>query len=295
MIDFHLHTTISDGSDTPEEILGKVRESGISLFAVTDHDAIEGYGRIERVRKENDPRILSGAEFSCKDEKGKYHILGYAFDPESESIRRVVNRGHSLRMKKVSARLRFLAEKFGFTFPEEEIKTLLSLYNPGKPHIGNLMVKYGYAKTKEEAIREYIDQLHFRDEYVRPEEAISGILGAGGIPVLAHPPFGSGNEVIIGEAMELRLRHLMGFGIQGLECFYSGYTPKLRQEMLGFAEKYQLYVTAGSDYHGNNKLVKIGETGLDEVNEIPVGLKHFLSAVGERAEDVIESVTPDGD
>ena len=289
MIDLHMHTTVSDGSDAPEEILGLVREAGIDFFAVTDHDAVMGYRRILAVRKENDPRILSGVEFSCKDEKGKYHILGYGYDPDAEAFRSVVNHGHALRMKKTSARLRFLATEFGFVFPEKEIETLLSLSNPGKPHIGNLMVQHGYAETKEQAIREYIDQLHFRDEYVRPEEAIAGILGAGGVPVLAHPPFGSGNEVIVGEAMDLRLRRLLQFGIAGLECFYSGYTPKLQAEMLGFAEKYHLFVTAGSDYHGRNKLVKLGETGMDSVETIPEGLKRFLTVVGEDPEKVLSN------
>ena len=287
MIDLHMHTTISDGSDTPEEILGLVREAGISLFAVTDHDSFSGYRRTRSARAEGDPRLLSGVEFSCKDEKGKYHILGYGYDSESEPIRRVVDHGHALRMKKTSARLRFLADEFGFVFPEAEIEKLLSLSNPGKPHIGNLMVQYGYAETKEQAIRDYIDQLHFRQEYIRPEEAIAGILGSGGVPVLAHPPFGSGNEIIVGEAMDLRLRRLVELGIQGLECFYSGYTPKLQEEMLGFAEKYSLYVTAGSDYHGRNKLVKLGETGLDSVHAIPEGMKRFLAAVGEDSEKAL--------
>ena len=281
MIDLHMHTTVSDGSDTPEEILGKVREAGIRLFAVTDHDAILAYGRIQAIRRPDDPRILSGVEFSCKDEHGKYHILGYGYDPESGSIRSVVDRGHALRMKKVSARLRFLLDEYGFVFPEEEIEKLLALNNPGKPHIANLMVKYGYAETKEQAIREYIDSLHFKNEYVRPEEAIAGILGAGGIPVLAHPVFGSGNELIVGEAMEHRLRRLMEFGLEGVECFYSGYTPKLREEMLSFAEKFHLYVTAGSDYHGKNKIVKLGDTGFDAASEIPDGMSRFLEKLGE--------------
>ena len=151
------------------------------------------------------------------------------------------------------------------------------MYNPGKPHIANLMVSYGYAETKEEAIKEYINQIHFVDEFVRPEEAIKGILGAGGIPVLAHPSFGSGDELILGEEMDHRLRRLMEFGLKGVEAFYSGFTEKLRKEVLFFAEKYRLYVTAGSDYHGTNKLVQLGETGLDEVDEIPDGLTRFLN------------------
>ena len=86
-IDLHMHTTVSDGTDTPEEILGRVKENGIDLFAITDHDAIKGCGVIRQMRKPDDPQFLTGVEFSCRDEEGQYHILGYGYDPEAESMR----------------------------------------------------------------------------------------------------------------------------------------------------------------------------------------------------------------
>ena len=118
-IDLHLHSTVSDGTDTPEELLGKVREAGLELFALTDHDAVKGYGMVCGALREGDPRPLSGVEFSCRDGEGRYHILGYGFDPESSSMRQVVARGHQLRMDKVMARLLRLKAEFGFSFPEE--------------------------------------------------------------------------------------------------------------------------------------------------------------------------------
>ena len=281
-IDLHMHSTVSDGTDTPEELLERVREAGLGLFALTDHDAVKGCVAIRRALAAGDPGFIDGVEFSCRDEEGKYHILGYGYDPDSPFMRRVVEKGHGLRMKKVTARLDFIRERFGFTFPQEELRQLLALDNPGKPHIGNLMVKYGYAASKEQAIDEYINQAKTRSEYIRPEEAIEGILQAGGIPVLAHPPFGSGNELILGDDMERRLRRLMGFGLRGMECYYSGFTPKLRAEMLALAEKYALYVTAGSDYHGKNKLVALGKTHFAGAQPMPEGMRRFLEAVGAR-------------
>lgn len=278
-IDLHMHTTVSDGTDTPEEIIARVREVGIRLFSVTDHDAVKAGRIIPPLLTEGDPAFLTGAEFSCRDENGKYHILGYGYDPDAEPIRELVESGHRLRIGKVTARLGFLAERFGFSFPKEELNALFSLDNPGKPHIGNLMVKYGYARTKEEAIKEYINQIRFRNEYVRPEDAISAILGAGGIPVLAHPVYGDGDQLILGEEMDERLRHLMGFGLQGLEGFYSGFTPRMSRDMLSYAERYGLYITAGSDYHGTNKMVLLGDTGLGEPDEWPDGLRRFLRDV----------------
>lgn len=278
-LDLHMHSVVSDGTDTPGEILSKVKASGIDMFSITDHDAIKGCITILDCITGDDPKFITGAEFSCRDEEGKYHILGYNYDPNSKSIQDVVDLGHGYRMKKVMARLDYIKESYGFDFSKEDIDNLLSLPNPGKPHIGNLMVKYGYAPSKEEAINKYINGIRFKSEYVRPEEAIQGILESGGIPVLAHPPYGSGDQLILGEEMEDRLKRLMDFGIKGVEGFYSGFTPKLCQMMLRLAEKYDLYVTAGSDYHGRNKLVILGDNNLPEKSEWPKGLTEFIKKV----------------
>ena len=279
-MDLHMHSTVSDGTDTPQELLQRVREAGIGLFALTDHDAVMGCDMIREIRSADDPKLLNGVEFSCRDGEGKYHILGYNYQADSAPIREVVELGHRYRMRKFMARIEFIREKFGFTFSQEDIQELMNLDNPGKPHLGNLMVQYGYAPDKETAIRKYLNQARFPDEYVRPEEAIRGILAGGGIPVLAHPAFGSGEELIVGAEMEQRLRRLTGFGLQGVEAYYSVFSPKLIAETLAFAEKFDLYVTAGSDYHGKNKMIALGDTNLKPEEEMPEGMRRFLEAVG---------------
>lgn len=281
-IDLHMHTTISDGTDSPEVLLSRIREEGIALFSITDHDSILSSKVIPPLLREGDPKYLTGVEFSCKDEQGQYHILGYGYQPDDTAIGQVVEKGHGFRVKKLSARLEFLKNEFGFTFPPEELDGLYALNNPGKPHIGNLMVKCGYAETKEQAITQYINQIHVQNAYIRPEEAIEGILSSGGIPVLAHPAFGSGSQLILGTEMEDRLRRLKEYGLQGIEAFYSGFTSELRDEMLSFAEQYGLYVTAGSDYHGTNKTVVLGNTGMDEITGIPRGMESFLHVIEDR-------------
>ena len=278
-IDLHMHTTVSDGTDTPEEIIPLVREAGIGLFSVTDHDAIKAARIIPPLLSEGDPLFITGAEFSCRDEEGKYHILGYGYDPDAVSIRKLVEKGHRFRIKKVKARLDFLKSEYGFSFPKKELDKLFSLDNPGKPHIANLMVRHGYAKDKEQAIKDYINRIRFRTEYVRPEDAISGILESGGIPVLAHPSYGNGDELILGEEMDKRVCRLKEFGLQGVEAFYSDFTPKLCREMLSLAERCDLYVTAGSDYHGANKVIRLGDTGLEGPDEWPEALRRFLADV----------------
>ena len=149
-------------------------------------------------------------------------------------------------------------------------------YTSGKPHIGNLMVRHGFADTKENAINNYINRIRFTDEYIGPKEAISGIAAAGGIQVLAHPFYGSGDELIIGGDMEKRLLRLIECGLRGIEAYYSGFSEKMCGEALSLAERFDLSVTAGSDYHGTNKMVALGDTGLDAVTEMPERLMMFL-------------------
>ena len=278
-IDLHMHSTVSDGTDTPEEILVKVKEAGIDMFSLTDHDDFKGCLRIQKCIAPEDPLFITGVEFSCRDQGGKYHILGYGYDPDAKSVRALVGSGHKIRLEKLDIRLKALKERFGFIFSGEDIKSLYALDNPGKPHIANLMVKYRYVRDKQQAFAKYLNQVKTENISYKPEDAVSAILQSGGIPVLAHPSFGSGDELFMGEEMENRLLHLLDFGIRGLEAYYSGFSPKLQEEILELAEKYDLYVTAGSDYHGNNKMVKLGDNRLASIDQGPEGLQRFLRDV----------------
>ena len=117
-IDLHMHTSVSDGTDSPEEILRLVREAEIDVFSVTDHDAVKAGRLLPPLLQPDDPAFLTGAEFSCRDEAGRYHILGYGYDPDAPAIRQLVETGHRMRMKKVLGRLDFLQSEFGFSFPK---------------------------------------------------------------------------------------------------------------------------------------------------------------------------------
>lgn len=282
-IDLHTHTIFSDGTDSPSEIIEKAREAGLDLLSVTDHDSIragiEIPSLLEQMPAEQKTAFIRGVEFSCRDERGKYHILGYGYDPDIPGIAEVVAKGHEMRMQKTKARLAFLGEEFGFDFTEEEVEELLARDNPGKPHIANLMIQHGYASDKKEAISNYINKKKLKNVHVHPQEAIEGILKSGGIPVLAHPSYGDGDQLIVGEEMEQRLLRLMDFGLKGLEAFYSGFTPKIQSETIALAERHDLYITAGSDYHGGNKMIDLGWTNLEDLSEAPPGLLRFLEDV----------------
>ena len=283
-IDLHMHTTVSDGTDSPAEILDRVIDAGIDLFSITDHDDIKGAVEVSTMPAVQNGEILfiKGVEFSCKDEDGKYHILGYQYDETCPAILDVIQEAHELRIRKVGQRIEFLKEEFGFTFRDEDIEKLYHLNNPGKPHIAKLMIQYGYANDITQAMKDYLNKKKFRSGNIRPEQAVRAVLDAGGIPVLAHPSYGDGSQVIVGDMMDQRLKKLIGFGLQGVECYYSGFTEKLINEMLGFADQYDLYVTAGSDYHGETKLVRLKETNLDSVSDGSPRLIKFINRCFEK-------------
>lgn len=281
-LDFHMHSTVSDGTDSPEQLLELVRKNGLEMFSVTDHDTLAGTGIMRSLIKDGDPYYVNGIEFSCRDEEGKYHILGYGYDPDGESVNGVVELAHSYRAKKAKLRVDFVVNELGIDLPKDVIEGFLKLPNPGKPHLANILVEYGYAESKDKAIKEILGKFKYPSQYIRPEQAIDGILRSGGIPVLAHPIFGSGDQLILGSEMEERLTRLLGYGLQGVEGFYSEFTDEQRGFVLGLAEKHNLYVTAGSDYHGRNKTVRLGCNGLDKVTSVPKGLTEFVERVSGR-------------
>ena len=286
VIDLHMHSTASDGTDSPKEIMENVRSAGIELFALTDHDGIAGVSELRKLRSEQ-PELsagllfLNGIEFSCRDKFGKYHILGFGYDEHAEIMNKTVDVAHENRLQKVELRLQFIKEEFGFGFEQKDIDALYRNHNPGKPHIANLMIKYGYAKDINDAIKNYLNKKKIPNVYLTPEKAIETIINSGGIPVLAHPTYGDGDQLIMGEEMDERLKRLKDFGLKGIEAYYSGFTPKFTKELLEFADKYDFYVTAGSDYHGKNKLIALGETNLDAVSEASEKLHEFLEYVIE--------------
>ena len=281
-MDLHMHTTVSDGTDTPAELLGKVKEAGLLLFSVTDHDAFKGCLNVISELEPGCPAFMTGVEFSCMDSHGDYHILGYGYDPDSPEMKELTKINHDLRVSKLEKRLQLLSEIHGIEFPDYEVEKLRQLENPGKPHLGALMAEYGYAQTKDSAIADCLNDLWVWDETTAPDTVIDCILKSGGIPVLAHPVFADGDEVLDEEEMEKRLLWLMDMGLEGVEGFYSLFSRDQNKMMLALAEKYSLYVTAGSDYHGKLKNISLADTGYKEGEDLPEGMHRFLKDISDR-------------
>jgi predicted metal-dependent phosphoesterase TrpH len=251
-IDLHIHTTASDGSDSPAELLENLKKAGITTFSVTDHDTIDGALEMEQLVTE-DFRFIRGIEFSCETPAGKCHILGYGHDPSDAVFQATLAEGAALRQEKLRGRLAFLEETLDIRFTEEELIWIYSLKSPGKPHFGKLLVDRGIAATIGEAIQKYINPHKPRRDRIDGSTAVAAILHAGGIPVWAHPLGGEGEKHLTKVQFSAQLDYLLSQGIRGLECHYSRYETSDREFLVQQARVHDLLITGGSDYHGSNK------------------------------------------
>lgn len=277
-IDLHMHSTASDGTDTPEQLLEKVRKAGIQTFSLTDHDSIDGCTVLETIVPDDISFIL-GVEFSCITSAGKCHILGYGYQADAPSMAQALEAGRTLRLAKLARRLEHLKEVHHICFSEEELSWLYRLNSPGKPHLAELIMKRGRAATRTEAIKNYIDGCKGGDDRIDAKIAMDGIFGAAGISVWAHPLGGEGEKHVSQEEFETQLNVLLELGIQGMECYYSRYTSEEVAFLLEQARRHDLLISGGSDYHGTAK-------------DIPLGtLNAYRQAVSERELTVLQHIT----
>ena len=261
-VDLHIHTTASDGADSPRTLAEKVAAAGLELFSVTDHDTIAGALEMENIVPDG-VRYIRGVEFSCVSPAGKCHILGYGYDPDHPAFRDALEEGRRLRLEKLDRRLEQLRRDHGIELTEAERTWLLSLGSPGKPHLGRIIRDRGLAPDLDGAIRGFIRDVPGRDR-IEAKTAIEAITAAGGFPVWAHPLGGEGEKRLTEEKFESLLQTLLGYGLRGLECRYSRYGRKESEFLLDHAARLGLTPTGGSDYHGSNKKdIQLGQLGYD--------------------------------
>lgn len=250
-VDLHIHTTASDGSDSPQVLARNISDSGIGLFSVTDHDTISGAMAMEPLVPEG-VRFVRGIEFSCADPAGKCHILGYGYDPDHPAFRAALAEGRQLRLAKMALRIEALARDHGVVLTDGELQWVMSHESPGKPHLGKVLMDRGLAPTLDEAIQGYLRDVPGRDR-IDAKTAVEAITAAGGFPVWAHPLGGEGEKRLTLERFGRLLQALLGYGIRGMECWYSRYSMADVDFLLEQADRHGLTVTGGSDYHGTNK------------------------------------------
>ena len=272
MIDLHMHTKFSDGTDSIEELMDKWIDNDLKYVSITDHDTIDGvnclYNDIRLINKLKDNNItfIHGVEFSSFIDNYPIHLLGYGFDLDDKNILNIINRGKQLRFDKFKSRLVALKEQFNIEFSENSLKEMSENVDfIGKPIMARYMLKDGICETFEECFKKYLNNLKLKtvETRINAREIIPSVIDAHGICVWAHPLGGIGEDRITFEEVERIIQKLLPLGLKGLECYYNLYTLDEIEKLVSLAHKYNLYISAGSDYHGDNKRVKLKELCLD--------------------------------
>lgn len=276
--DLHMHTRFSDGSDDARSFIENIKKSGVTVFALTDHDTVDG---IEAIRAElPDPlHFIAGVEFSCISPIGRCHILGLGIDPKNDLLRASLAKGERVRQEKLTKRLVHLKDNYGIVFDEAEMAYIRSQNRVGKPHLANLLIARGLATDLTDAIKKYIDLPEGESDRIPTDEAIHAITAAGGIPVWAHPLGGEGEKRLTESAFHTLLTALIAYGIRGMECYYSRYSMESIEFLLHAANEHHLLISGGSDYHGTNKNIPIGELNSQKIpieGENLTILKHLI-------------------
>ncbi|MFF5990171.1 PHP domain-containing protein [Prauserella flavalba] len=265
-IDLHTHSTVSDGTDSPAELVATAARAGLNVVALTDHDTTAGWQPATQALPPG-MRLVPGAELSCEsvDAYGRrvsVHLLAYLFDPTSPTI---VAEQQRLRRERRD-RLRTMAVHMaadGLPVDPDEILGLLEPDAPaGRPHLAQALVRAGLVSSVDEAFTSYLGNgrgyyVPRRDTPV--ETAIEMIADAGGVTVLAHPFAASRGPTVTPEA----IADLAECGLTGLEVDHPNHDPGTRAELRDLAKELDLVRTGSSDYHGTNKTIAIGQETTD--------------------------------
>lgn len=265
LADLHLHSNNSDGSDSVEILVKNLQKANINIFALTDHDTIEGCIDIIKFLPKN-IKFIPSIELTCQSEDIKCHILGFNCNPTDKKLTNLIKKGKELRRKKLETRLEYMKNVLHINLTQEELDWLYSRKSVVKTHLANLLVKRNMAKTNVEAMQKYLDGIKTGNTRFSIEEAIDAIVTAGGIPVWAHPLGGEGEVHIEHEKFMPRLEKMINYGIKGLECYYSRYTLEEAKFLINCANSNELLISGGSDYHGTNKEnIQLAKLNVDNV------------------------------
>ena len=273
--DLHIHSNFSDGSDSVEELVKVIKNSDLDIVSLTDHDTVDGISKFEKLLPPK-IRFIKGLELTCKAEDIKCHILGYNINPDNNDLKELIKKGKILRRQKLETRIKYLKTVWNIDLTEEELNWLYSRTTVVKTHFANILVNRGLASDNLSAMRKYLDGCKTGNTRFDGLEAISVIKKAGGIPVWAHPLGGEGEEHCSQGELLSKLKKMISFGIQGMECYYSRYNLEEIDFLVKTAKKYNLYISGGSDYHGTNKDIPIGRLNTSYIN-IPADKLSILS------------------
>lgn len=249
LVDLHVHTTASDGTMSPGELVSYAKTRGVSVLGITDHDTISGLNEAEKAGRMLGVEIVPGIEISV-DYSKDMHILGYYINDSVKLKERlsVINNNRKTRNLKIIAKLK----NSGMDISWEEVEETAKGENVGRPHIAMVMAAKGYVKSIEQAFAQYLARGRAAYEErgkLSPGDGMNMIIEAGGIPVLAHPRYLQLEKT----ELEHLIVQLKEYGLAGIEAYYSMNSSEETETYLKLAQKFNLIPTGGTDFHGGNK------------------------------------------
>lgn len=258
VIDLHTHTSYSDGTDTPAQLINKALAAGISIIGLTDHDSISGWQEATDALRTG-ISLVPGAEISCQTPDGiSVHILGLLFDSNNSELMNTLEKTRENRhgrMEKIIARI----NEAGIDITMDDVLEQLSDgATLGRPHLADALVKKGIVASRDEA---FTQMLHNNSKYYvshyspTPEAAIKLIKAAGGVSVIAHPMASHRGRTISLETFG----SIIQAGLDGIEVDHRDHSPDEKSQLIKLANESNLVMTGASDYHGNGKLNTLGE------------------------------------
>lgn len=276
MVDLHAHTTASDGSFSPRQLVELAKERGLRALGVTDHDTFGGWNEAMQAGRELNVEIVPGIELSTAYPGGRFHVLGYFVNPQSD-LGEEITELQSARSDRNGIILENLS-RLGMPMTFDEVRAFAGDGGViGRPHFAQAMQKRGYVDSTQQAFDEWLGDgkpAYATKGVLTPQRAIAMIHDAGGVAVWAHP---TRSKDVSREHLEARLIDLHAAGLDGVETFYAAYSPDETAWCERMARKYGLLESGGSDFHGTSKpLIQLGV--VRDGNGVPDGILDALKA-----------------
>jgi len=282
MLDLHTHSTASDGTLTPAEMVRQAVAAGLTAVALTDHDTLAGLTEFMAAGANAAVETVPGVEIACSWYGRSLHLVGLFVQADNQPLRRLLEKVRDHREKRNLAMLAKLADA-GLPLTYDEVRRTAGGKVIGRPHFAAALVARGYCRTAEEAFARYIGRgaaAYVRRYLPLPTEALKALHDAGGVAVWAHPCGGS-QDCTLSRLRQIG-RHLRKHGLDGIEAFYSDHSRPQQEMLLQLAAELQLLPSGGSDFHGDNMPgVSLGY-GRDRNLDVPDA---WLSALRRRSHD----------
>lgn len=277
--DLHCHSTFSDGTDTPEQLLCQAQELGLSAVALTDHNTVAGLPTFLEAAKRYDVEAVAGTEFSTVWRGTELHILGLFLKPEHfETVTQKLE-VYNQRKERSNVELVRALEQGGYPLDYEKIKASTPNGQVNRALIAAELTALGYTQSNQEAFRRLLKPscgYYTPPERFTPFEIISFIKSLGAVAVWAHPLLSLDAQ----QAEEL-LQEARGCGLDGMEVYYSTYDAQTTAAACALADRFGLAYSGGSDYHGRNKPDICMGTGKGKL-AVPAAFFHELKAIFEK-------------